>query len=266
MKIFDFHTHAFVDSLAERAMSSLESSSGVMPCNNGTVRGLRDTMLRNGITNAMLLPIATKPSQQKTINSWAAEIMGDGLYCCGTVHPDSEDAAEEIERVKSLGLCGIKFHSEYQNFCPDEERMFPIYEKIAETGLFAVFHGGWDPISGAVVRATPEKFARAAEKFPELTFVIAHLGGMDMWDDVEKYIAGRFENVYLDVSVIAGYIGSEQLLRIIRIHGADKILFGSDCPWSEPVDEIRMIEDLPLDAEEKELIFYKNAEKLINLI
>ena len=209
MKIFDFHTHAFVDSLAERAVAALAETSEIPPYTDGTVKGLRAAMQECGISGALLLPVATKPSQQKTINNWAAEIMGDGVFCCGTVHPDADDAIDEIERIKSLGLCGVKFHSEYQLFCPDEERMFPIYEKLAQLDLPVVFHGGWDPFSKDYIRGTPKRFAAAVRKFPDLTFVIAHLGGMNLWDDVERYIAGKFENVYLDVSVIADYIEPE---------------------------------------------------------
>lgn len=263
MKIFDFHTHAFVDSLAERAMSAVSAACGVKPYTDGTESGLRRAMAENNISGALLLPVATKPSQQTAINNWAADIMGEGLYCCGAVHPDASDAFEEISRIKERGLFGVKFHSEYQRFCPDEERMFPLYEKIADEGLIAVFHGGWDPLTESEVRATPARFETAVKKFPELTFVLAHLGGMNLWDDVEKYLAGKFRNVYLDISVIAGYIAPEQLLRIIRTHGADRILFGSDCPWSDPAAEIAMIEELPLSYNEKELIFFENAERLL---
>ena len=143
-------------------------------------------------------------------------------------------------------------------------KMFPIYEKIAELGLLAVFHGGWDPYADGEVRATPQRFAALCEKFPHMTVIAAHLGGIMLWDDVEKHLAGRFDDLYLDVSVISRYIDREQLLRIIRQQGAEKILFGSDCPWDEPANEIAMINELPLSAEEKELIFHKNAEKLIS--
>lgn len=264
MKKFDFHTHAFADDLAQRAVSALELQSGIPPFTDGTVSGLHDAMRRCGIGAGLLLPVATKPSQQTTINNWAAQIQGNRLYCCGAIHPDAENALEEISRIKALGLCGVKFHSEYQKFLPDEERMYPIYNKIAQEGLFAVFHGGWDPISEEEIRGTPVRFAEAIRSVPELTYVIAHLGGMNLWDEVEKHIAGKFRNVYLDVSVIAGYIDPEQLLRIIRTHGADRILFGSDCPWSDPTSEIEMIEALPISKEEKELIFWKNAAGLIN--
>lgn len=272
MKYFDFHVHAFTDILAERAMSSLKHTAeisanadikAITPHTDGTLNGLKKIMAECGISCSMILPIATKPSQQTTINNWAAEIMGDGIFCCGTVHPDADNIFQELERIKSLGLCGIKFHSEYQNFRPNEERMFPIYKKIAELGLFVVFHGGYDPLSKEEILATPKSFADIAEKVPELTIIVAHLGGMMMFDDVEKYLAGKFSNVYFDTGMLSGYVNKEQLLRIIQAHGADKILFGSDTPWDNPQNEIDLVNSLPLNYEDKELIFYKNAEKLL---
>ena len=265
MRYFDFHTHAFTDELAERAVAGLAKTSGIKPATDGTLSGLRRKLSENGIDRAMLLPVATKPSQQETINNWVASVMGNGLYCCGTVHPAARNAVEEVARIRDLGLCGVKFHSEYQEFCPDEERMFPIYEKIAELGLIAVFHGGWDPYSEGRIRATPQSFAAVAGTFPKLKIVAAHLGGMKLWKDIEKYTAGRYENLWFDISVISRYIDDDQLLRIIRKQGAERVLFGSDCPWDDPANEIAMVERLPLTNEEKELIFYKNAEKLLGI-
>lgn len=262
MRYFDFHTHAFTDSLAERAISGLSESSGIAPLTDGTVSGLRRKLAENSIERAMLLPIATKPSQQKNINNWAASVMDGSLLCCGTIHPDSEDTVAEVERINELGLCGVKFHSEYQDFAPHEERMFPIYQKMAELGLTAVFHGGWDPDSD-IIRATPQSFAAVADAFPKLKIVAAHLGGLKLWDDVQRYTAGKFNNLWFDISAISPYISDEQLLRIIRKHGTDRILFGSDCPWEDPAAEISMIERLPLSTEEKERIFCKNAEELM---
>lgn len=263
MKYIDFHTHAFVDSLAERAVGKLAETSDIKPFANGTVSDLKRALKECGIDGGLLLPVATKPSQQRTINDWAASCMDDTFFSFGTVHPDAENAFEELEYIKSLGMKGVKFHSEYQLFLPDEERMMPIYRKAAELGLAAVFHGGWDPLSPDYIRGTPDRFARAAEAVPELTFIVAHLGGMNLWNDVEKYLAGKFTNVYLDTAVIAGHISDEQLLRIIRTHGAERILFGSDCPWDNPLNEIEMLNRLPLTEDEREMIFYKNAEKLL---
>lgn len=270
MKYFDFHTHAFADFLAPRAMKSLSATADnpqthdISPCTDGTLRGLKTLAERRGVSEFMVLPVATKPSQQDSINNWAADIMGGGIYCCGSVHPNADDALKELERIKSLGLIGVKFHSEYQKFRPDEERMTPIYRKISELGLIAVFHGGWDPFGDGEIRATPQSFANIAEAFPNMTIVAAHLGGMLLFDDVERYLAGKFRNVYLDTGIVARYIDDSQLLRIIKAHGADRILFASDAPWDDPANEIAMLGRLPLSEEELEMICFRNAENLIN--
>lgn len=268
MYYFDFHTHAFADAIAERAMDALIKNNAPTPCTDGTLNGAIMQAKASGVSKFMLLPVATKPSQQKTINNWAKKVMeeNENVFCFGTVYPDAEDVMQEIERVKELGLYGIKLHSEYQGFFPDAEKMIPIYRKIASCGLPVVFHGGWDPLSPDFTKATPQRFAKAAAAVPEMTFIVAHLGGMKLWDDVEKYLAGKFSNVYFDVSVVADVVSDEQLLRIIRTHGADKILFGSDMPWDNPANEIRMIERLPISQEEKELIAYRNAEHLMELV
>lgn len=263
MEYFDFHVHAFTDSLAERAMSGLSDTSGIKPATDGTLGCLKRTLKENGIGKAMLLPIATKPSQQTNINNWAAEVMGEGIYCCGSVHPDAEDVLAELERIKSLGLFGIKFHSEYQFFCPDDEKMFPIYEKMEQLGLPAVFHGGWDPYGRGEIKATPKSFSVVAEEFPGLKIVAAHLGGMEMWDDVEKHLAGKYENVWFDIGVVSQYIDDERAYGIIRRQGVERVLFGSDCPWDHPENEIAMINRMSFTEAEKELIFHKNAEKLL---
>ncbi|MDE6657523.1 MAG: amidohydrolase family protein, partial [Oscillospiraceae bacterium] len=58
---------------------------------------------------------------------------------------------------------------------------------------------------------------------------------------------------------------NSQLKRIILKHGADKILFASDCPWDRPDITIQKIKSLGLTSEQEQLIFAKNAEKLLGL-
>jgi len=265
MRYIDFHTHAFTDSLAERAMSRLSGISGITPFTDGTVRDLKRAMAERGISSAVVLPIATKPSQQTDINNWAADTNGSGIICFGSVHPDAEDKAEEVRRIKELGLRGVKFHPEYQRFSPDDERMFPVYEAMSELGLIALFHGGADPYAEGEIRATPRSFAALAGAFPELKIVAAHMGGLMLWDDAEKYLAGKYSNLWFDTGVTGRYIDDDTMLRLIRKQGAERVLFGSDCPWDDPANEIALIERLPLSQDEKEQIFFRNAEKLLGL-
>ena len=264
----DFHTHAFADKIAERAIAALTGTAEkceMKPITNGTASDLMDKLKSCGIDKAVILPIATKPSQQTVINNWAAEIKGDFFLPFGSIHPQAEDWESELERIKQLGLYGIKFHPDYQNFMVDDDFMIPVYKKCAALDLPVSFHSGYDPLSPDLFHCYPEAAARVHEMVPEMTMILAHGGGMRDWDNVEKYLAGKDGNLYFDVSVIAEEISRDQLLRIIRTHGADRILFGSDCPWDLPSNEINMIEELPLSDEEKEMIFYKNAQKILKI-
>ena len=264
----DFHVHAFADNIAERAMSKLSATAektGLKPVTDGTIAGLKNKLTECNISGAVLLPVATKPSQQTTINNWAASQNNGFFYSFGSVHPMAEEVFEELERIKDLGLYGIKLHPDYQDFYVDDENVIPVYKKCAELDLPVLIHSGYDPLSPDNIHCMPDAAARAFDRVPQMTMILAHGGSMYKWDLVEEYLAGKKGNLFFDVSVIAGQISQEQLTRIIKKHGADRILFGSDCPWDTPLNEIKMINALNISDEEKELIFYKNAEKLLGI-
>jgi predicted TIM-barrel fold metal-dependent hydrolase len=93
--------------------------------------------------------------------------------------------------------------------------------------------------------------------------VLAHMGGFDMCDDVERYLVGR--NVWLDTSYSLGMIQDEQFVRIIRSHGVSHILFATDSPWGGQKETVEHIKSLGLSYEELESILHKNAESLLRL-
>lgn len=263
--IIDFHTHAFSEKIVEKAMANLSATSGTSPCTDGTVGGIIDRMDRSGVDKSVVLPIATKPSQHETINSWAASVKSDRICPFGSVHPFGEDALETLEKIKRAGLFGVKLHPDYQNFFVDDKKAYPVYEKCCELKLPILFHAGFDPLCPDTVHGTPRALAGIHRDFPELTLILAHLGGMYRWEQVERYVAGLDGEVYLDTAVIAGEIGEKILQRIVNKHGADRILMASDCPWDDPKNEIEMIEKLPVSDDDKEKILGKNAERLLGL-
>lgn len=261
----DFHIHAFADAIAERAISKLIETADLIAYTNGTISDTVKKLEEWSIDKGVLLPIATKPSQQTTINNWAAEVQQANarIISFGSVHPDAPDAFDELDRIKSLGLKGIKFHPDYQNFFIDDEKALKLYEKCAELDLPVIFHAGYDPVSPEITHALPEASLRVLEAVPQMTLILAHMGGMYMWDKVEELLVGK--NVYFDTGFVANEIPDEQMQRIIKNHGADKILLASDCPWNKTGSEIDMINRLKLSDDEKDMIFYKNAKKLLKL-
>lgn len=264
--VIDFHMHSFDEKIAQRAIEKLEITSQMKAYTRGTTKEILDNMQTWGVDKGVILPVATKPTQQTVINNWAVEQMlsSDGrLYAFGSVHPDAEDVLSELERIKILGLKGVKIHHDYMNFCADDESYYFIFEKCAELKLPVLFHGGFDPLSPDLIHCTPKGAAKVFRAVPDLTLIVAHLGGMNMWDEVEEQLCGLKGNLYLDTAVIAGEISEEQLRRIIGKHGADRILFASDCPWHAPYMELEMIRKLNLPKEDEENILYKNALKIL---
>ena len=93
--------------------------------------------------------------------------------------------------------------------------------------------------------------------------VLAHFGGNQCWNEVEEYLVG--EKVYFDTAVVLGVIPEEQFVRMVRNHGVEKILFGTDSPWAGQKEFVDYMKQCPLTEEEKERIFSQNALELLGI-
>lgn len=262
--IIDTHIHCFADKIAGIAGNKLIETAGIPAYTDFTERDTRQKLDEWGIDLGIVLPIATKPSQQQIVNDWAASLQHGNLLSFGSVHPDAEDALQELERIKSLGLKGIKLHPDYQNFFVDEKRIYPIYQKISYLRLPVVFHTGFDPLSPEVMHSTPTMIAKISREFPELIIIAAHMGGMRMGEECLKVLAGA-DNVYLDLALIEKARTQTEVINIINKHGSDKILFATDCPWCLPSVILERLEDVDISFEQKEDILWRNAAKLFNI-
>ena len=238
----DFHIHAYADEIADRAVQKLKDTANCNVYTNGRIDDTRQKLKEWGIDYGVLLPVATKPTQQTTINNWAKEQNHGNIISFGTVHPDSDELYSELERISSLGLHGVKLHPDYQGHFMFEPCMQRIYEKCGELGLPVILHMGYDPISS----------------------IGAHMGGMANWERVLYYIKDA-RNIYFDTAYCAEYMSDEMFMEMFRAYGEDRILFGSDLPWSNPHDEIRMIDRMPISDSAKDKMFYKNAAELLKI-
>jgi predicted TIM-barrel fold metal-dependent hydrolase len=274
--VIDFHIHAFADKIAARAMGELQKNlreGGLddTAFSDGTYSDTEAYFRRTGFSG-VFMPIATKPSQMTICNTVAAEknnySAGDArFWSFGSVFPLTKTADErqavldELSRIKSLGLYGVKLHPDYQVFYPDDENVFPVYEKCAELGLPIMFHAGFDPISPKLTHATPDRLLRVIENFPKLTAIFAHMGGEDHWDEVITLLCGK--NCFIDTSYCADNMDSALMERMIKMHGSKRVLFGSDFPWKTPDVIVTKLKTLNLSDGEIHNILYKNALKLL---
>ena len=263
--VIDFHTHAFPDELAAKAIFTLtnEIDNLYPPVHDGTLSGLVANMDAWNIDISVVAPVITKPSQFIKTNEWAASIQSDRIISLGGIYPHTDDYKRDIDYVVELGLKGLKFHAEYQNFIVDDGRMLKIYDYALSKGLILLHHAGFDPAFPPPFRSTPQQFAKIVKAMRGGVIVAAHLGGHAQWDDVEKYLAGT--DIYLDTSMGFEYFPPDQFLRIAGKHGADKILFASDSPWSNAKSEIERLKSLPLSEKDIAAILGGNAEYILTI-
>lgn len=263
--LIDFHTHCFPEKIAEKALSKLSfAAGGLEPHTEGTVLFLKEKMKEEGVTASVVLNIATNAHQMKSVNDFAAEINdGKSIFAFGSVYPDAPDALCELERIKDMGLLGVKLHPEYQGFFADDEKMKPIYKKISELSLITVFHSGADFGYFGEVKCTPKRLKRALSWFSS-PVVAAHWGALSYWNEVIEELCGE-ENLYIDTAFGYSSLPREAAMKICEKHGTERILFATDSPWHTPRQEKRLIETLSLSEEEKERVYFKNAMRLLGL-
>lgn len=263
--ITDTHTHCFPDKLAPRAIGALSHQlGGYKPYADGTLAGMQKLMHEAGVGRSVIASIATNAHQMKSVNNFAAECMknNDDIIGFGSVFPDADDVMKELERIKSLGLKGVKLHPDFQQFYVDDEKMKDIYKKISSLDLVLLFHSGVDDGFKSPYHCTPERLLNAL-KWLETPVIAAHWGGNKMYDEVIEKLCGA--DIYFDTALGYNYVSKEKAEKKIEKHGADKILFGSDSPWHSPKMEKDFINSLNISDTSKAKIFEENAEKLFGI-
>jgi len=170
----------------------------------------------------------------------------DRVLFCGGVDPayrGLDHALEQIDvQVKELGARSLKFyngHVEGTWRCDDRDVAYPMYERCQALGIDVLqFHKGMPFGLSNVEDVRPNDLQGAARDFPDLTFVIHHLG-MPYFDETVS-IAARFPNVHLALSAnlcftpIAPRLVQTQLGRLLMEVGADKLLWGSEAALAGP--------------------------------
>ncbi len=277
--IFDIHTHTFPDQIAGTTLEKLQSMSHTASFTDGTTAGLRSSMAASGVDGCLVLPVATSARQVVHVNDASVRLNDagpqTGLWSFGCMHPDFNGWKDELFRIASLGLKGIKLHPVYQGVNFDDPRFLRILDRCGELGLAVLTHAGRDIGFPDRENCSPEMVLSALRQTGPVTLILAHMGGWRQWDQVEELLAGT--GAYLDTAFSLGritplgdgYYGpsdlplmeEEQFIRMVRKFPG-RVLFGTDSPWCGQKEAIALIEALPLTSEERRGILGGNAQRL----
>ena len=279
--IIDFHTHIFPEKIAAKALEKMSIAAKTQYFADGTAKGLADSMEKAHVGMSVNLPVMTSAGQVEKVNGslmeQADKLLAEGILTFGGMHPDYEEPKKEMRRLRSHGIQGIKLHPAYQSTEIDDIRYLRIMGHASEEGLIIVTHAGldigipgkkWAPVKGilnVLRQVAPEKL------------VLAHMGGWSGWHEVEQWLCGApvwFDTAFSlgpiavrgdagQLPAATGNLSGEGFARLVRKHGADKILFGSDSPWERPALYRDIIMDSLLSSEEKDAVFFENALRLL---
>lgn len=261
--VIDIHTHIFPEKIAAKTLELLSGRIHIAPYTNGMADGLAASAKAAGIDLSVILPVVTKPSQFESINQFASKFREGPLYSFGGIHPASETYKEQIRQLKEMGFIGIKLHPDYQEMYFNDIRMKRLIDYASEQGMIIVTHAGNDPLSPEDIHCTPKMAREVIREVQPQKLVLAHMGGNALVDEIEEYLIG--EEVYLDTAYVLRKIPKERMIRMCRNHSCDKILFATDSPWSDQKADVDYLKTMNFTESEKEMIFGKNAAKLLQI-
>ena len=258
----DFHTHVFPRRKAPMILKDMSERKNIPHFFDGTVDGLTNVMDQSGIAVSLISRITTQKENVTAVNEWLARCMGPKIQALATVHPDQPVAASELEALREKGFRGVKLHPDYQGFFVDDRRMYPFYEAAQATATPVLFHAGLDRGLPPPVHAMPPGLLKIHRDFPHLIMILAHMGGEDNYEETEALLLGK--EVFLDTSFVLRIMPFGLLKRFFRKRGVDRILFGSDSPFTDQTSELNYLLNLSfLSTAEKEKVAGGNAASII---
>ena len=258
--IIDAHVHLFTPKIIANVSAKTEMVAKLHLQTDEATQRIGTAVLgtalgRAGVHAALMLPTASADGVSEVNRDAMATAAGcDYLNTAGTLHPECKELQSELAALHAGGIRAIKLCSFSQGFilnAPATMEMFAQIEAfnrnhshhffvVLDTFYKAAAYFGTDPR----YTTDPACISRLVPTFPGITFVGAHMGGLTApFEDIIRCLPAA-DNLYLDTSNAAHTLSETEFIRLLRVHGPDRILFGTDWPWFDPVEEIPLIKGL----------------------
>jgi 2,3-dihydroxybenzoate decarboxylase len=207
-------------------------------------------------------------------------------------------AAQELERcVRQLGFKGALINGHSNGVYLDDARYLPFWERVEALAVPVYLHPVHMPVRPPVLEDYPGLAASMwgwtaetgghalrlvlsglFDRFPTLSIILGHMG--EVLPFVLWRIDSRFKiyrpKVALELppsgyirrnffATTAGACQLEALICAIGALGADRIMFSVDYPLEDSAEAARFIEAAPISEQEREMICWRNAARLLGL-
>ncbi len=165
--------------------------------------------------------------------------------------PNNIDLNKLENKLKSFD--GIKLHPRMQNFDPLDKKYDPIFRIIEKSGLVVLIHTRKENLPST----DPDRLIELVERYPKINFIFGHFA-----NGVESVIskAKELKNLYLETSIVS----SPMIIKMgVKMCGSEKILFGSDFPYSDQELELEKVLRCDISEKDKNNILFRNAVRLL---
>jgi predicted TIM-barrel fold metal-dependent hydrolase len=260
--IVDAHCHVWPDHIAPQVLASRPSN--LDPVHDGTITGLRRTMDAAGVDHAMCLGVAATARTVERTNEFIGSVDRAQFTPFGTVHPELP-VDVNLKSLGDNGIRGVKLHPLFQDLSLADPRVIELLQALAGAGITVITHAGAGGSAEANERGAPAALRAALDAVPDLTLIACHFGGYHELDAAEELIVGS--RAYLETSwpPRVGDLDARRIRDLIRRHGADRVVFGSDWPMADPSAEIASVRALGLDNSETDAILGGTLAQLLGV-
>lgn len=257
--IIDAHSHVWPPAIAAKALTATQDVSFV---GDGTVEGLRRAQVAAGVARSVCLAISPDPSRLDDANAFVGSLPRDHFIPFGTIHPDVSPA-ENLGSLERHGVAGVKVHPIFQRTPLDDPRYAEILEPLQGVMPVSIHIGAG---AGADDTYANSRMLRDLHHaLPELELIACHFGGYKDLDAALEHVAGL--PIHLDTSwpPSLATTDGDTIRQLVELHGADRIVFASDWPATDPARELEVLRSLGLDQDDLELILGGNMARLLRL-
>ena len=260
-EIYDAHAHIFPEKIATKASQAIGDFYDIKMRYPGDSEKLIESGRKINVKKYLVCSTATVPEQTEKINEFIFEECKNHpeFIGFGTLHPDYENIEDEVERIIANGLHGIKLHPDFQKFNIDDNKAMRIYDAIAGR-LPVLIHMGDDRYD----YSRPYRLVNVMKQIPQLKVFAAHFGGYRRWDEAVKCLLD-IDNVYFDTSSTLGCLEPEKSKELIKHFDKDKLMFGTDFPMWDHVEELNRFFALELSDEDNRKILGENFKRILKI-
>jgi predicted TIM-barrel fold metal-dependent hydrolase len=283
--IIDSHVHLF----SRKVIENVSQKTGMVNRLHLRVDGAKERIKVNKLKQKMhlakidaclLLPTSGKDNVARANDRyWKISQETTGVLTAGTLHPDYPDNPVEIERFKARGIKGIKLCSFSQEFALDAPKTLDLFHRLHQENqhqnhrFFVVLDTFYEAhrFFGTSPRytTTPKRIGRLVKQYPGIPFIAAHMGGLTApFADICNYLPPS-PNLFLDTSNTAHTLTKQEFIHLLKIHGGEHVIFGTDWPWFDPAAEMALIcgylEEAGFSRQETEAVYGGNIARLLGI-